>query len=78
MEQQIKLSGAISEEVKYRLDIEKETRIGVAKAIADGLSRMKLPETMILGGGNGNNVNPVETFFNLLNVQKAQEMNKTK
>ena len=77
-EQQIKLSGAISEEVKYRLDVEKETKIGVAKAIAEGVSRMKLPETMILGGGNGNNVNPVETFFNLMNVQKAQEMNKTK
>lgn len=77
-EQQIKLSGAISEEVKYRLDVEKETKIGVAKAIAEGVSRMKLPETMILGGGNGNNVNPVETFFNLMNVQKVQEMNKTK
>lgn len=77
-EQQIKLSGAMSEEVKYRLDIEKETKIGVAKALADGISRMKLPETMILGGGSSGQNNPVETFFNLLNVQKAQEMNKAK
>lgn len=77
-EQQIKLSGAISEEMKYRLDIEKETRIGVAKAIADGVSKMKLPETMILGGGINGMTNPVETFFHLLNVQKASEINNQK
>ena len=74
-EQQIKLSGAMSEEVKYRLDIEKETKIGVAKAISDGLSKVKLPETFIMGSGE-KNVNPVETFFNLMNVEKAKQMNK--
>ena len=78
-EQQIKLSGAISEETKYRLDIEKETKIGVAKAIAEGVSNVKLPATVIWGGGNNNGVNnPVETFFNLMNVQKVQELNKQK
>ena len=75
-EQQIKLSGAMSEEVKYRLDIEKETKIGVAKAISDGLSKVKLPETFIMGSGE-KNVSPVETFFNLMNVEKAKQMNKT-
>ena len=75
-EQQIKLSGAISEEKKYTLDIEKDTKIGVAKAIADGIAQMKLPQTFIIGNGGNTNPNPIETFFNLLNVQKASELNK--
>ena len=79
-EQQIKLSGAISEEVKYRLDIEKETKIGVARAISEGISKMKLPETLLINGNPAGNMtnNPIETFFNLMNVQKAQELNKQK
>lgn len=75
-EQQIKLSGAISEEMKYRLDVEKETKIGVAKAIAQGISNVKLPSTFIMGSTGTSNVSPVETFFNLMNVQKAAEINK--
>ena len=74
-EQQIKLSGAMSEEVKYRLDVEKETKIEVAKAIADGLSKVKLPETFIMGGANGK-MNPMETFFNLMNIEKAKQLNQ--
>lgn len=74
-EQQIKLSGAMSEEMKYRLDVEKETKIEVAKAIADGLSKVKLPETFIMGGVGEKNMNPMETFFNLMNVEKAKQMN---
>jgi regulator of protease activity HflC (stomatin/prohibitin superfamily) len=73
-EQQIKLSGAMSEEVKYRLDVEKETKIEVAKVIAEGLSKVKLPETFIMGGAN-EKMNPMETFFNLMNVEKAKQMN---
>lgn len=73
-EQQIKLSGAISEEMKYRLDIEKETKIGVAKAIADGLSKVTLPKTFIMGGAEKSS--PMDTFFNLMNVQKAEQLNK--
>ena len=74
-EQQIKLSGAMSEEMKYRLDVEKETKIEVAKAIADGLSKVKLPETFIMGGANGK-MNPMETFFNLMNIEKAKQLNQ--
>lgn len=77
-EQQIKLSGAMSEEVKYRLDIEKETKIGVAKAFADGLSRITLPQTFIMGGVDGKNASPMETFFNLMNIEKAKQINSTK
>lgn len=76
-QQQIKLSGAMTEETKYRLDTEKETKIGVATAIADGLKSIKLPETMIVGGGNpGKAINAVDTFFQLMNVQKAKELQK--
>lgn len=75
-EQQIKLSGAMSEEMKYKLDVEKETKIGVAKAIADGLSKLTLPQTFIMGGVDGKNVSPMETFFNLMNVEKAKQMNQ--
>lgn len=75
-EQQIKLSGAISEDVKYRLDTEKETRIGVAKAIADGLSQTKLPQTLIVGGTgkeNGNNT-PLDYLIQLLTIEKAKSV----
>lgn len=76
-QQQIQLSGAITEETKYRLDTEKETKIGVATAIAAGLKNIKLPETMIVGGGNsGKAVSAVDTFFQLMNVQKAKELQK--
>ena len=75
-EQQIKLSGAMSEEMKYRLDIEKETKIGVAKAWAEGISRMTLPQTFIMGGSDGKSVSPMETFFNLMNVKEAQKLNQ--
>ena len=76
-QQQIKLSGAITEETKYRLDIEKETKIGVATAIASGLKNVKLPETMIVGGGeSGKAINAVETFFQLMNVKQVKELQK--
>lgn len=76
-QQQIQLSGAITEETKYRLDTEKETKIGVANAIADGMRNIKLPQTMIIGGGSPDKaVNAVDTFFQLMNVQKAKELQK--
>lgn len=74
-QKQIQLSGAITEETKYRLDIEKETKIGVATAIAEGIKTIKLPQTMIVGGANKES-NAIDTFFQLLNVQKAQELSK--
>jgi hypothetical protein len=76
-QQQIQLSGAITEEMKYRLDIEMQTKIGVAQAIAEGIKTVKLPETMIVGGGDtGKAVNSVETFFQLMNVKQAKELRK--
>lgn len=72
-EQQIKLSGAMSEEMKYKLDIEKEIRIGVAKAIADGLSRTTLPQTFIMGSGaDGKQAPALEMLMQLLVVKEAK------
>lgn len=74
-EQQIKLSGAMSEQERVRLEIEKETRIGVAKAWASGISSMKLPQTMIVGGsGADGKVSPVDTLVNLLTIEKAKTL----
>ena len=66
----------MSEEVKYRLDVEKDTKIGVAAAIANGLSQTKLPQTLIVGGsgvnGNGNSVNALDYLIQLLTIEKAK------
>lgn len=74
--QQIELSGAITEELKYRLDTEKDIKVGIAREIANGIKEIKLPETFIYGGANNSKINPLETFFNLMNVQKVQELKK--
>lgn len=76
-QQEIQLSGAITETELTRLEIERDTKIGVAKAIAEGLSKMILPKTFIMGGGNvPAGQNPMETFFQLMNVKQAEELAK--
>jgi hypothetical protein len=76
-QQEIELSGAISESELTRLEITRDTKVGMAKAIADGLSKMTLPKTVILGGGNGGILNAqqsMETFFQLMNVKQAEAL----
>ena len=78
-EQQIKLSGAISEESKYRLEIDMKTKIGVATAIAQGLSNTKLPSTIIVGGSDvKNGSNALEQLLQLMVVEKATKVNAGK
>lgn len=78
-EQQIKLSGAISEEMKYRLDVEKETKIGIAKAVAEGLSQTKLPQTFIMSGGvDGKASNALNMLMQLLVVKEANKQAASK
>lgn len=76
-EQEIKLSGAMTEQEKIRLEIEKETKIGVATAWAKGISTMKLPETMMIGSGVAEG-NPVNDLINLMTVEKAKQINADK
>ena len=75
-EQEIKLSGAMTEQEKIRLEIEKETRIGVAKAWADGISRMTLPNTLMVGTGGASAGSPVNDLINLLTVEKADAVSR--
>lgn len=76
-QQEIQLSGAITETELTKLEIDRDTKIGVAKAIAEGLSKMILPKTFIMGGGNiPAGQNPMETFFQLMNVKQAEELAK--
>lgn len=78
-EQQIKLSGAMSEQERIRLEIEKDTRVKIAEAWAAGVAQVKLPETMIVGGGNSSSAgNPVETLINLMTIEKAKSLNQIK
>ena len=49
----IELAGDITEKERVALEIERDRQIGIAKALADGLSKTKLPDTMIVGGGGG-------------------------
>lgn len=75
-QKELELAKGLSELDKFRMTIDKETSIGVAEAWANGISKMKLPETFMLGGsGNqGGGMNPMETFFNLMNVSTAKEL----
>lgn len=75
-EQQIKLSGAITESERIKLEYQMNTRVNVAKAIADGLGKMKLPNTMIIGGSGSNSNNPVENLINLMIIEKSKTLNK--
>lgn len=71
-QKEIELSGAITEQERVRLEIEKETRIGVASAWANGVAQMKLPETLMLGSGSSaTGGNPINDLINLMTIEKA-------
>lgn len=74
----IALAGEITEQERVRLEIDKETKIGVAKAYADGIGRIKLPTVMQSGGNatNGGNgtADALQTFFTLKNAAMALEL----
>lgn len=75
-EQQIKLSGAITEAERVRLEIEKETKVGIAEAIAGGVKDWKLPQTVILDkeAGAGTASDALGSLLKLMTIQKAQEI----
>jgi hypothetical protein len=75
-EQEIKLSGAITEAEKTRLEIDKATKIGVAEAWARGVAQMKLPATLMVGNGAADKGSPVDALIQLMTVEKAKELNK--
>ena len=80
-QKELDLAKGISEQEKYRLDIEKETRIGVAKAIADGIKGMSLPKIVNLNGGNGNSettANVSDSIKTFLDVKTLNALEMTK
>jgi len=75
--QQIELAGDITEKDKYELEIGMKTRVEVAKAIAQGISGVKLPTTLMVGGMGGEKQGgALDYLINLLTVQKANEVAK--
>lgn len=77
-QKELELAKGISEQEKYRLDVEKETKIGVAKAIADGIKTMQLPRIVNLGSSNSQGTSgdineSIKTFLDVktLNALKS-------
>ena len=70
----------MTEQERTRLEIERDTKIGVAKEWAQGVSQMKLPATLRIGGGNSGNGSgsAVDALINLLTIEKAKTVSVTK
>ena len=71
---QIELAGDITEKDRFELEIGMKTRVEVAKAVAQGISGVKLPSTLMIGANGGGNANALDYLINLLTVQKASEV----
>ena len=71
----IELAGEISESDRLKLEIEKETRIGVAEAYAKGIAGLKLHTIMSNEGATSSGpADAMRTFFDLKNAAMAIEM----
>ena len=75
--QEIELSGKITETRKMELEIDRDTKIGVAKAYAEGIGKIKLP-TIYHAGNSGNDTNQksgieqqLGTYLELKNAAEA-------
>lgn len=73
-EQEIKLSGAITESERVKLEFEMKTKVEVAKALAEGIGKLKLPEVFIMGGKDNANTSSLENLFNLMTIEKAKTL----
>lgn len=77
--QAIEMAGKLTEQEQFRLTVEKETKIGVAQAYAEGIGKIKLPVIMQNGNGANGNSGPADamkTFFDLKNAAIAIEMSE--
>ena len=68
----------MTEQEKIRLEIDKDTKIGVAKAWADGIAKMTLPNTLMVGNGGSASASPVNDLINLMTVEKAKAVSGTR
>ena len=63
----------MTEQERTRLEIERDTKIGVAKEWAQGVAQMKLPATLMIGGGNAaTSGSAVDSLINLMTIEKAR------
>lgn len=77
-QKELELAKGISEQEKYRLDIEKETKIGVAKAYAEGIKGLTLPKIINLGNGSGTGEGTVESIKTFLDVKTLNALDSVK
>ena len=79
-QKELELAKGLSDQEKYRLDIEKETKIGVAKALADGIRGVQLPKIVNVGSGDtSKGSNDISGAINtLLNVRTLNELDEKK
>ena len=76
-QKELELAKGISEQEKYRLDVEKETKIGIAKALAEGIKTMQLPRIVNLGGtvpGTGDVGESIKTFLDVKTLNALGEV----
>ena len=74
-QKEIELSGAITEQERVRLEIEKETRVKVAEAYAEGISKVKLPQMWMSGGSkDGAAASPIDVLISMLALEKVNSM----
>lgn len=72
---EIELSGAITEQEKTRLEIEKDTRVQVAQAYAEGISKVKLPQLWMAGGAKeGSASSPIDVLISMLALEKVNSI----
>lgn len=75
---QIEKSGAITEKEKLQLEIDMQTKIGVAEAYGKALASAKLPQMMVVGGngdGKSANTNPFDILLQTMTLEKLNAVN---
>ena len=78
-QKELELAKGLSEFDKFRLEIDKQTKVEVAKAWASGIAQVKLPQTFMFGGSNGaNGGSAIDGFLNMLTLEKAKTLNSGK
>ena len=76
--EQIEKSGAITEKEKLQLEIDMQTKIGVAEAYGKALASAKLPQMMVVGGNGDSksaNTNPFDILLQTMTLEKLNAVN---
>lgn len=73
--EQIEKSGAITEKEKLQLEIDMQTKIGVAEAYGKALASAKLPQMMVVGGSGDGKSASTNPFDILLYTMANEKLN---